>query len=294
LDSDSDSGSGLYRNPSASREGRIRRPIGVRVRYDSRGILVGKRVLSRSLVGFLFFCLLLGAAGLFLVWYVGPTATRIAFDADRREAPYFLLQLIPQSATAGPDAVPQLRAGLLAAVGADGGRRIWTADETRRHESRARHGSYRGAMAAVDLFAFDRASDLVQMLTGEEFRALAAVPDPAALLVGTSVPPQSLRPGEVAVMVLYENVDPETPLPLGEAGDSGWLVALTDHSGRVAWDTPIDWIRGSEEWNRLVLLQFPDAASASAWLRDPATLSGRALASRYLGDLLVLAALPRD
>jgi len=262
------------------------------VRYDPPGFPVGICLVSRSLVGFLLFCLVLLAAGGFLVWYVGPTASTIAFDGDRREAPYFLIELVPQSGSNATDAVAAHRAGMLAAVAAEGGRRIWSADETRRHESRTRQGSHRGAMAAIDLFSFDRGGELVQMLTGEEYRSLAADAAPVALLAGTRVAPQALRVDEVAVVVLYQLVDADVRQPLGEAGRSGWLAALDAHKGRLAWAAPIDWIRGAQAWNRLAIVQFPDAAAAAGWLRDPATLAGRAVASRYLGDLLVLVALP--
>jgi hypothetical protein len=248
--------------------------------------------LSRSLVGFLFFCALLLGAGAFLVWYVGPTATAIAFDGDRREAPYFLLQLIPQGSGAAPEGIAEHRAGLVTAAGADGGRQIWSAADTRRHESRTREGSYRGAMAALDLLAFDRGAELVQMLTGAEFRALAAGPEPGVLLAGTGIPPQALRGSDVTVVLLFQVVDADVTQPLGEPGRAGWLAALDDHQGRLAWDAPLDWVRGSQAWNRIALLQVPDAALAAAWLRDPTTLAERAIASRYLGDLLVLVALP--
>ena len=66
----------------------------------------------------------------------------------------------------------------------------------------------------------------------------------------------------------------------------------TTHHGKLVWDAPLDWIRGREQWNRVLFLQFPDAPAAGAWLRDPATLTARALASRDLGDLLVLVAVP--
>jgi hypothetical protein len=235
--------------------------------------------------------LLLGV-GAFLVWYVGPTATAIAFDGDRREAPYFLLQLIPQTGGVAPDAIAERRAGLVTAAGADGGRQIWSAGETRRHESRTRQGSYRGAMAAIDLLAFDSGAELVQMLTGTEFRALASGPEPGVLLAGTGTPPQALRSAEVTVVILVQVVDATVTQPFGEPGKSGWLAGLDDYQGRLAWDAPLDWLRGRQAWNRIALLQFPDAARAAAWLRDPTTLFERAVASRYLGDLLVLVALP--
>jgi hypothetical protein len=96
---------------------------------------------SRALLGFLLFCLVLVAATGVLIWYIGPTPTAIAFDGTRRSEPYFLVELIPQDANAGLADVPARRAGLVVVAGVDGGERIWSVDATHRHESRSRHGS---------------------------------------------------------------------------------------------------------------------------------------------------------
>ena len=251
--------------------------------------------MSRALLGFLLFCLLLLSVTGALVWHVGPTLTGIAFDSDRRERPYYLLHLVPQRPGATPEDLVGYRAHFLELVAADGGRLAWQAGSTRRHESRARQGSLRSAMDVMDLVAFTRGGDVVQMLTGSRSRALlssksAGPAGAGSLLLGTSTAPQALARQDVAVVMLYQVIDGAVQHPLGVAGESGWLVALDRFGGRVAWDAPIDWIRGREPWNRLLMLQFPDAAAAAAWLRDPATTTERAIASRHLGDLLLLVA----
>jgi len=247
---------------------------------------------SRSLAGFLFFCLLLVTAGAVLVWYVGLTASAIAFDGERRETPYFLLQIVPQTEVSSPERLAAYRSGVITAAGADGGRPIWAADTIHRQESRSGHGSYRGAVAALDVLGFQRGAGVLQMLTGAEYRALAAEAGQGVLLAGTSAVPQPFDAGGVAVMILFEATDAKVAAPLGEPGSSGWLEVLDLYGGSIGWDAPIDWVKGSQAWNRVVVLRFPDSASAAGWLHDPVTLTGRALVSRYLGDLLVLIALP--
>jgi hypothetical protein len=249
--------------------------------------------LSRSLLAFLLFLLVLAVGGVVLVaWYAGPTASAVAFDIDRRESPYFLLHLVPAGRPANDAAVDARRAGFLAAASADGGTRIWSAGPARRHEARSRHGSFRGSMAAVEVYGFARGANLLQLLTGNEFRTLAAEPEPTMLIAGTDAPPADLAADAVAVLALYEVDGGNLARPLGAPDAPGWLVALGAHGGRLAWDAPLDWIRGREQWNRVLVLQFPDARAAGAWLRDPATLTARALASRNLGDLLVLVSVP--
>lgn len=246
--------------------------------------------MSRSQLAFLVFCLVLICVSGALVWYVGPTASAIAFDADRRSAPYFVLHLVPQTPKMDVAAVAAYRAELDATIAMEGARPLWSSTHTRRHESRTRAGSLRGAMEAVDLIRFEHGADLVHMLTGEEFRALVGGAPFEVRLAGSATPPQDLRAGEVAVLVLYEGVGSDYASPFGVPGESGWLIVLDRFGGRIAWDTPIEWIRGRETWNRLLLLQFPDTRSAGAWLRDPATQTERAIVSRHIGDLLVLAA----
>jgi hypothetical protein len=250
--------------------------------------------LSRALIAFLVFCVLLLAGSVWLAWYVGPTVARIAFDAERREQPYFLLNLTPPSHEATPAAAAGQRSTLLELAIADGGRPLWSAGITRRHESRALRGSFRGAMEHLDLVAFARGGDVVQMLTGAPFLELAGAAPGPLWVVGTSVPPADLVSGAVTVVVLYHAVADSPPEPLGTPGRDGWLRALDDYGGRRVWDAPVDWVRGREQWNRVLMLQFSDAPAASAWLRDPVTLTERAIVSRYLGDLLVLVAFPAD
>jgi hypothetical protein len=265
-----------------------------RLRYDRRFYSNGRRLLSRSLIAFLLFCVLLLAGSGWLVWYVGPTVTGIAFDSERREQPYFLLNLTPPSLEVDPAAVAEHRSRLLELVVADGGRLLWSAGTTRRHESRALRGSFRGPMEHLDLVAFARGGDLVQMLTGAPLRQLVREAPGPNWAVGSAVPPADLIRGEVTVVVLYHAVADGPLEPLGAPGHAGWLLALDDYGGRRVWDAPVDWVRGREQWNRVLMLQFADAMAASAWLRDPVTLTERAIASRHLGDLLVLVAFPAD
>ena len=246
------------------------------------------------MLGFLLFCLVLLAVTGALVWHIGPTLTGIAFDSDRRERPYYLLHLVPHRVGAAQEGLVGYRAHFLELVAADGGRLAWQAGSTRRHESRARQGSLRSAMDVMDLVAFPRGGDVVQMLTGSGARSLLSGAGTGTLLLGTSTAPQTLAGQDVAVVMLYQAIDGAVDHPLGVAGESGWLVALDRFEGRVSWDAPIDWIRGREPWNRLLMLQFPDVAAAAAWLRDPATATERAIASRHLGDLLLLVAFAPD
>ena len=106
--------------------------------------------------------------------------------------------------------------------------------------------------------------------------------------LGSAGPAPELTPGAASLLVLFRVDESPPPDPLGVPGESGWLRLLPDHRGRVAWNAAVDPIRGEDAWNRLLLLQFPNALTAQQWFEDPATETERAIAARYLDDVTVL------
>jgi hypothetical protein len=263
------------------------------VRYDSRHFVPAGSLVSRSLLGFILFCALLlaGAAG--LVWYVGPTLAAIAFDGTRRDAPYFVLHVARDLSGTGVAETAQYQEHFHELAAFDGAKRIWQAAGVRLHEARVRSGRRPGSPDLMEVFAFPKGSDVVQMMTTAEVRRLLNGSLRETLLIGTRTPPHLITAGS-SVIVLYQAVEDAKRPPFGEPGRSGWLAALEGHQGHVAWDAPIEWLRGRERWNRVMWLEFSDPRTAAGWLRDPATVTGRAIASRYLGDVLVLVALPAE
>ncbi len=245
--------------------------------------------MNRFLIRFLLFCAVLSGAGLVLFRYIGPTAAGLVFDAEHRVSPYHLIHFVRSRADdSAVDAT--LRSELVTAAAADGGQLVWRAEVIDRHEARTMHGSTWGHLAGIDMVRLERGGALVQIVTGSGFRALWDDPAREPVIAGTSVAPVPLGRGDTAVLVLFECIDAANPAPLGIPGESGWLTQLPVHGGHLTWGTPLQWIRGSQAWNNMAVLRFPDAAAAAAWLDDPVTLAERAIATQQLGDLLVLVA----
>lgn len=242
--------------------------------------------LSRSLSGFLVFCLLLAAASAAVVWYVGPALAGIVIDESRREQPYRLLQLLPAEAVAGADGIAYgTRFVELAA--ADEGRLLWRGGGVSVME-----GSVRLDVAAVQLVEFARGADLVQMLTGSGFRALASELDARRVHhLGTTRPPGEIDPNDATVLVLYRT-DSAAAAPLGVPGEAGWLALLPRYGGTVRWDTPVTPLKGRAPWNRALLLQFESAAGAEDWYEDPRTATERAIARKHVDDVVALLVQP--
>jgi hypothetical protein len=256
---------------------------------------------SRYQAAFIAFCLALLCAGAGLAFWVGPVATGIAFDGAARDAPYYLLQFLRRDEPdfrAQTPAQAAFRNDVAAFAAVDGGSLVWSATTLHRHEARARHGSARHAFATLDVLAFERGAGVVQMLTNTDYRARRADAGDSVLLAGVSVPPESFDAGAVSVLILYESM--RDPVGVPTSGDDvrdsddlrGWFAALGAHGGSVAWRGDLAWFQSPQAWNRFAVLQFADTRAVSGWLRDPVTRAGRALASRDLGDLLVLVSVP--
>ncbi|HEX7035534.1 MAG TPA: hypothetical protein VF210_07155 [Pseudomonadales bacterium] len=243
--------------------------------------------MSRSLVAFLIFCLLLVIVTGGVVWYVGPTLAGIVVDEAKRERPYYLLQLLPARA-AEPGAAASYRSRFAELAAKDGGRVLWLGGKVEVME-----GSVLLDIAGLQLVEFPTGADLVQMFTGRAFRDLEN--DVGAALprhLGTSVAPRELAPDAATVAVLYRAETEDGNPPLGKPGERGWLALLPSYHGEVRWDAPVSSIAGRSPWNRVLLVQFPDRAAAEGWLADPITATERAIAGKAVDEMVVLSVQP--
>jgi uncharacterized protein (DUF1330 family) len=246
--------------------------------------------LSRSFLAFLLFCLLLLVASAGVVWYVGITLTTIAFDGDRRQNPYYLLQLLPPLADAPEQepALPAYRNRFAALAAEEEGRLVWQAGAVELEDP-----NQRGDLAAVQLLEFASGASLVRMLTSSAYRTLEReAGDRVIHLLGATSGPRELAADEATMLVLYRAHDGGTTAPLGVPGESGWLTLLPSYGGTIGWQAPVEIIRGNGAWTHALLLQFPDMASIASWQADSVTETERAIARRHVDSLVILTAQP--
>lgn len=243
--------------------------------------------MSRSLLGFLTFCLLLALVSAGVVWYVGPTLAGIVVDAERRENPYFLLQLLPQAATSADGQTPSYRSRFVTLAGEEQGRLLWQGGSVD-----VAQGSVLLDIASVQLLAFESGVDLVQLLTSTAYRSLdSGFGGLAVHQIGSVTPPHELAPDKSTVAVLYRT-EADAVTPLGVPGDEGWLALVPRYQGSIHWETEISVLRGDESWNRILLMQFPTSAQAFGWLQDPVTVTERAIAAKEVDGLTALVIQP--
>lgn len=214
---------------------------------------------------------------------MGPTLAGIVVDAETRENPYYLVQLV---ASEEPERASAYRSEFLELAAADGAELRWQAGPLTVME-----GSPLLTFDQAQLLRFPAGGDLVQMLTGSGYRQLVARADgPRALLVGSSRRPAEMPTLGAMVIALLELKPDAGAAELGEPGVGGWLGTVAEQGGALIWNVPLDTLRGSGRWNHVVAVHFPDAASAEAWLADPTTVTERAIAERAIEDSLVLLA----
>lgn len=224
--------------------------------------------MSRSLAGFLVFLLVLVAIGLLGTWYLGPNLVSLAFDEERRNAPYYLLNFA--AGESGADYQSTYRAGLAELVSKDGGQLLWQANTLQVSEGRVQD-----EWQDIQLFEFARGAEFVQMLTSSSYRGIVdAHPNVSRMLLGTSTPPDALAENRATVLSLL-NVDPKQE----DSDDTirRLFSNLRAYDGAVIWDTEVEDLEGRWPWNRALMLTFPTLEQAENWLRDPVTVTERAL-----------------
>lgn len=226
-------------------------------------VSVANRPVSRSLLAFLLFVLLLAVGAAATLWWAGPAMVSLALDEERRASPYYLLHLLDE---AEPGAYFQTFGGLLREEGAQ---LLW-----RGSLKSLRAGRSRDEHTDVALLEFGEGSAVVQMLTSGAYRSLTR--DRAVVLLGTPEPPGPIASDETLLLWLIElgtNTDP--------AVLEGLAGSAAEQNGQVVWSSPVSVLAGDRSWNYLILLAFPDTRALEAWLDDPETVTERSLSRRY-------------
>jgi uncharacterized protein (DUF1330 family) len=210
------------------------------------------------------------------IWWLGASVVSLAFDEDRRGAPYYVLHLV-----SGADA--EEGAGYLdgfgALVRAEDGQLLWRGALEHLHSGRL-------GDAHDDLLVYEFAAggDLVQMLTSAQYRSLHdRLP---AVLLGTAASPDAIVQDEVLLLWLLELRD------TGAQGNAEGLLPVVASArrfeGHPIWNAPVDVVAGGATWNHLVVLAFPESAAARRWLEDMQTVTELALVRRVVAEQALL------
>ncbi len=242
--------------------------------------------MSRSLSWFLAFLVLLGVLAVAGRWYLGPSLVGLAFDAERREAPYYVLSIVGRSETLEADQrFGADLAELFVAAGAD---LLW-----RGTTERVVKGRLQDEWLGAQLFAFPQGANFVELTTGADYRDLLAVHEGASrLLLGSPATPDRLAPGRIWVLNLisqdHDAVDVSGD-PMAEV-----IAGVADFGGTLVWDAPVADVDDRWPWNRLVLVGFGQPLEAEVWLSDAGTRTELALSMERTHGRITLLMRPAD
>ena len=232
--------------------------------------------MSRSLGLFLLFLVGLALLGVVGAWYLGPSLVSLAFDEERRNAPYYLLNLVAdpdQDATQHAASSSTFQAALAELVASDDGQLLWRAATLQVAEGRVED-----EWQDLQLFEFPRGGDFVEMLTSTRYREIVdAHPRLARLALGTGHAPDGIASTGAAVLSLFRVGEQTAEF---SQGTRELASNLGEFQGGLIWDAPLTDLEGEMFWNHILLFEFENVAAAEGWLRDPGTVTQRSLIQR--------------
>jgi len=238
---------------------------------------------NRSLSLFLAFLVLLAAVVTAGVWRIGWNLLGLAFDGDRRGAPYGLL-LLSRSGGDEPDDQQQV----LELLAADGGEAVWQARTLSLVD-----GSLRDDWQRLTLVRFERGAGVTRALTGADLRALLAEQNrlrhPRRRLLGSAALVEAPRQTGVVLLGLFV-LEQAGPVP---ARELGFTTALETHGGRLLWQGGVTGLVGESGWEQALLVGFPAMTPALQWLQDARVETALALGARHYRDRVLLLAAPQ-
>ena len=223
-----------------------------------------------GLKGFLIFLGAIVLLGAIVAWWIGPQLLTLAFDEDQRSKPLTVLHLSDYQQDQQSLFLARYETPLLDYLRAEGVAIGWHA--TLEH---AAQGRVMDEWKRLHQLRFNEAAEFIQMVTSSEFRALSSSEVVYRRLV-LGVPgdlPDVTAPAVVLMLLQSRDATP---------GDLTRLTANLDtYRGEVVWDTPVEVfeIGEPENWNRIVAIGFATIPDADGWLRDPGSVTERALAA---------------
>lgn len=240
--------------------------------------------MSRAVTTFAVFCLLLLSLFAAVGWWVGWPLVELAFDADRRAAPYHVL-LFDDAGAAGdgarPDAAAYLKAldALLAEAQAP---TLWqTAQVT------VPVGQVADEWQRLLALRFPAGSGFVRVVTGRDYAKLGALaPRGRRSVLGLAAPPRPQALGSQLLIVGAQFDD----VPAAQAGAAlqEAFAGVQALGGRVYWDSAVAVLEGPSALSHLVIYAFDSPVEIDEWLFSSDTATTLALLGTRFANLRVL------
>ncbi|MCR9262001.1 MAG: DUF1330 domain-containing protein [Pseudomonadaceae bacterium] len=218
----------------------------------------------------LIFVALIGAAGVLSIagWWIGPQLVQIALLDERRDQPYLLLDFVKTSGEQDEAyLLSHYQQPLTGLIASEGGVPVGAYTLVQLFE-----GTRADEWSHLNNFHLSRAQDLAQVMTSSPYRIIAGNGRVENFTLGHfSAQAVRWRAGLVIWLVrASEHVAVDNLAPV--------LATLEGTSGRLVWDKAAHIYHREQDWDRLVVLDFPSAEDALNWMRDPEVATARVIA----------------
>ncbi len=214
---------------------------------------------------------LIGAAAVLSIaaWWIGPQLVHIALLDDQRDQPYLLLDFAKTTDDRGDDyLISHYQEPLTGLIASEGGVAVGSYTLVQLLE-----GTRADEWSHLNNFHLSRAQDIAQVMTSSPYRLIATNGSVSNVSLGHfSAQPVRWRAGLIIWLVRssdHVSVDNLAPV----------LATLAGTTGQVVWDKAAHIYHPEQDWDRLLVVDFPSAQDALAWMRDPEVSTARVIAS---------------
>lgn len=202
-------------------------------------------------------------------WWIGPQLVHIALLDDQRDQPYLLLDFAKTTDDRGDDYLfSHYQEPLTGLIASEGGVAVGSYTLVQLLE-----GTRADEWTHLNNFHLSRAQDIAQVMTSSPYRLIATSGQVSSVSFGHfAAQPVRWRAGLIIWLVRRsDNVATDNLAPV--------LATLAGTAGQVVWDKAVHIYHREQDWDRLVVLDFPSAQDALAWIRDPEVATARVIAS---------------
>lgn len=202
-------------------------------------------------------------------WWIGPQVVHIALFDTQRSEPYLIMDFAqPAQDNAAAVLDSRYQQPLSGLIASEGGVKLGGYSLVQLLE-----GTRADEWSHLNNFHLSRAQDLAQIMTSSPYRLVTRSDQIKSFTLGQYfAKPIRWRAGLVVWLVQAsseQNADPLAPV----------IATLETAQGRLVWDKIPHIYHQDNHWDRLLVMDFPSAELALAWIRQPDVATARVIAS---------------
>jgi uncharacterized protein (DUF1330 family) len=251
--------------------------------------------MSRGLIGFLGFLVVLVFGLAVVAYWLGPNVLAFVFLDERRTEPVVIVTLLDFPDAEHAEAYrTQFERPAATLIGALGGKEVWQASA-----SDVIHGGVLDGWSSLQLVGYPSRSTFIELVTSSDYRALldarrAALKRDAVFAATPTVDFDLQGTGAQAVRFLIGAHDDSIA-----KYDSKWLVEdeqlLASHEGKLLWRARLNPLvtEPDQRFGEMLVYGFTDAALRDEWAADAKRETLQTLQRRLFRRDVIVASVTR-